>query len=212
MDISIESDSLVIGITRWLTLEDQQGNTSTRPWNGIIYNNTILQRNLSAVTHHVYTSLLIYIHNFIKSLERERKGWLNNWATLWNDQPWKSLQSGKVSCLMMKIRKHSRVFFLENCKMMYIIHTYLTECYITLCLCGQMWTFDKWGWKICSFEANSGLNFISWRSSQITLHCLFISKQSFIERIIVRSPDTDAFLLLPSSFSDPINKSLFKKN
>lgn len=44
--------------------------------------------------------------------------------------------------------------------------------------------------------------------TRIVLHCLFISKQSPpIDRIVVRSPDTDVFLLL-LSFADPIEKSL----
>ncbi|GFN92492.1 hypothetical protein PoB_001899800 [Plakobranchus ocellatus] len=43
--------------------------------------------------------------------------------------------------------------------------------------------------------------------SRITLHCMYASQQPTTERVIVRSPDSDVFLLL-LSFSDAISKPL----
>ena len=43
--------------------------------------------------------------------------------------------------------------------------------------------------------------------TRIILHCSYISNQEEIKRIIMKSPNTGAFLL-PLSFSDKINKIL----
>ncbi|GFO00747.1 hypothetical protein PoB_002725200 [Plakobranchus ocellatus] len=43
--------------------------------------------------------------------------------------------------------------------------------------------------------------------SRIILHCMYASQQPTTERVIVRSPDSDVFLLL-LSFSNAISKQL----
>ncbi|GFR63243.1 hypothetical protein ElyMa_001891000 [Elysia marginata] len=43
--------------------------------------------------------------------------------------------------------------------------------------------------------------------TRIILHCFYVSKQPFTSRIIIKSPDSDVFLLL-MSFAEAIGKSI----